>query len=173
MAAKKKAVNKKTKRAAQTSPKKKARPGKKTAARSVARASQLAAAKVQLAAERGGGIRHYAWRCDHYRTLQEFWPFYLHEHSSARNRLLHFMGSTLGLIIFAVALGLGNYVLIVPALVSGYAFAWFGHFFIEKNRPATFKYPLKSFISDWRMWYTMLTGRISAELKHFGIESRP
>lgn len=173
MAVKKKAVKKKTKRAAKTSPKKKARSGKTTAAGSVARASQLAAAKVQLAAERGGGIRHYAWRRDHYRTLQEFWPFYLHEHSSARNRLLHFIGSTLGLIIFAVALGLKSYLLIIPALISGYAFAWFGHFFIEKNRPATFKYPFKSFISDWRMWYTILTRRIGAELKRFGIESRP
>ncbi|MFZ5630678.1 MAG: Mpo1-like protein [Spirochaetota bacterium] len=118
-------------------------------------------------------MRHYAWRRDHYRTLQEFWPFYLHEHSSVRNRLLHFVGSTLGLFVFAIAVGISNYVLVIPALVSGYAFAWFGHFFIEKNRPATFKYPLKSFISDWRMWYTMLTGRIAAELRKFGIESRP
>jgi hypothetical protein len=87
--------------------------------------------------------------------------------------MLHFAGSTVGLIIFALALVLGYYLLIVPALVSGYAFAWFGHFFIEKNRPATFKYPVKSFLSDWRMWYAMLTGRIQAELKKFGIESRP
>lgn len=169
MAAKKKVTKKKPVRKAKT------RSRKNSAARTVSAAAQRAAENVQLAAARSsaGSIKHYAWRRDHYHTLREFWPFYLHEHSSARNRLLHFVGSTLGLIIFAVALGLSNYVLIIPALVSGYAFAWFGHFFIEKNRPATFKYPLKSFISDWRMWYTMLTGRITAELKKFGIESLP
>lgn len=173
MAVRKKAAKKKTGRVKAAKPKKKVRAKKGAAGRTVARATQQATERVQLAAERTSGIRHYAWRRDHYTNLQEFWPFYLHEHSSARNRLLHFIGSTLGLLIFAVALGLGNYVLIIPALVSGYAFAWFGHFFIEKNRPATFKYPLKSFISDWRMWYTMLTGRIAPELKKFGIESRP
>ncbi|GAB4439892.1 MAG: hypothetical protein OHK0011_22410 [Turneriella sp.] len=169
MKAKKKATKKKPAR------KVKSRSRKKIATKTVSAAVERAVDNVQLAARRsnGGSIRHYAWRRDHYQTLHEFWPFYLHEHSSARNRLLHFVGSTLGLIIFAVALGLGNYLLVIPALVSGYAFAWFGHFFIEKNRPATFKYPLKSFISDWRMWYTMLTGRITAELKRFSIESRP
>ena len=174
MAKKKQAVKKKPVRTAKARPKKKGKVSKSVGAKAVSRATQNAAGRVPLAAERsGGGIRHYAWRRDHYQTLQEFWPFYLHEHSSARNRLLHFVGSTLGLIIFAVALGLGNYVLVVPALVSGYGFAWFGHFFIENNRPATFKYPLKSFLSDWRMWYTMLTGRITTELRKFGIESRP
>lgn len=173
MAARKQAA-KKTTRTAKARPKKKGKVNKSTAARGVSGVARRAAEQVQLAAERsGGGIRHYAWRRDHYQTLQEFWPFYLHEHSSARNRMLHFVGSTLGLVIFAVALGLSNYVLVVPALVSGYAFAWFGHFFIENNRPATFKYPLKSFLSDWRMWYTMLTGRIAVELGKFGIESRP
>ncbi len=173
MAAKKQARKKQPKGQTKRSPKKKssARPGR--TAKVVATATQHAAESVRHATERSGGIRHYAWRRDHYNTLQEFWPFYLHEHSSARNRLLHFIGSSLGLIIFAVGLGLGNYVLVIPALISGYAFAWFGHFFIEKNRPATFRYPLKSFLSDWRMWFTMATGRIAAELKKHGIESRP
>ncbi|WP_053332262.1 DUF962 domain-containing protein [Turneriella parva] len=114
----------------------------------------------------------YAWERDNYETLKSFWPFYLHEHSRRSNRLLHFVGSTLALLLAAVGIGTGTYILMLFALISGYAFAWFGHFFIEKNRPATFKYPLKSFISDWRMWYAMLTGNIDRELKKFGIVSR-
>lgn len=114
----------------------------------------------------------YAWERDNYETLKAFWPFYLHEHSRRSNRLLHFVGSTLALVLAAVGIGTGTHILLLIALVSGYAFAWFGHFFIEKNRPATFKYPLKSFISDWRMWYAMLTGNINRELKKYGIVSR-
>ena len=114
----------------------------------------------------------YAWERDSYETLKAFWPFYLHEHSRRSNRLLHFVGSTLALVLAAVGIGTGTHILLLIALVSGYAFAWFGHFFIEKNRPATFKYPLKSFISDWRMWYAMLTGNINRELKKYGIVSR-
>lgn len=112
------------------------------------------------------------WRRERYNTLREFWPFYLHEHRYAVNRILHFTGSTLGLVIFVTAIAVGKLWLILPAFVSGYAFAWFGHFFIEKNRPATFTYPLKSFISDWRLWYVVLTGRVYGELKKFGIESK-
>jgi hypothetical protein len=114
----------------------------------------------------------HAWQRENYETLKAFWPFYLHEHSRATNRRLHFVGSTLGLALAAVAIGTNTYPLLIAALVSGYAFAWFGHFFIEKNRPATFKYPLKSFISDWRMWYSMLTGKIGGELRKYGIQSR-
>jgi len=55
------------------------------------------------------------------------------------------------------------------ALISGYAFAWVSHFFIEKNRPATFTYPLWSLIGDWKMWAFMLTGRLDAELKRLNI----
>jgi hypothetical protein len=112
------------------------------------------------------------WKRERYNTLREFWPFYLHEHRYAVNRTLHFVGSTLGLAIFVTAIGTGKLWLILPAFVSGYAFAWVGHFFIEKNRPATFTYPLKSFISDWRLWYVTLTGRARSELKKFGIESK-
>ena len=112
------------------------------------------------------------WKRSHYKTLKEFWPFYLHEHSVGLNRILHFIGSTLGLVILAIAIGTRKYWLIAPALVSGYAFAWFGHFFLEKNRPATFKYPLKSFVSDWRMWYYILTGKVVKEMERYGIRSR-
>ncbi len=153
----------KPRKPAKASPKKRAA---RTASRSESRVSAPASAKFPA-----GGYT-YAWQRENYETLKAFWPFYLHEHSRATNRMLHFVGSTLGLVLAAVALGTGTYILLIGALVSGYAFAWFGHFFIEKNRPATFKYPLKSFISDWRMWYTMLTGKIGSELRKYGIASR-
>lgn len=91
------------------------------------------------------------------KTYQEFWPFYLREHSHALNRRLHFIGTTLGLALAAYGVFAGSYFLLLAALGCGYAFAWVGHFGVEKNRPATFKYPVWSLISDWRMWYLILT----------------
>lgn len=165
-------------------PKSKAKPKAKVKAKSKAKSNTKPKAKLRANARGAAkstvhthsgflapGYTH-AWQREKYETLKAFWPFYLHEHSRATNRRLHFVGSTLGLALAAVAIGTNTYPLLVAALVSGYAFAWFGHFFIEKNRPATFKYPLMSFISDWRMWYTMLTGKISSELRKYGIQSR-
>lgn len=86
------------------------------------------------------------------KTYKEFWPFYLKEHSKKETRIMHYIGSTIGfgcLIMLALTLEIKW---LFFGLLSGYAFAWVSHFFIEKNRPATFKYPLWSFISDWRMW---------------------
>lgn len=113
-----------------------------------------------------------AWQKERYQTLNEFWPFYLHEHAHAKNRLLHFIGTSCGLLFLIAAIVLQQYLLLLAALVSGYAFAWVGHFFIEKNRPATFTYPIKSFLSDWRMWFAMLTGRIQKEYQKYGIATR-
>lgn len=93
-------------------------------------------------------------------TLAEFYPYYLGEHANPTCRRLHFVGSSLGLLILAYALVTGTYWLIAVALVQGYAFAWVGHFFFEHNKPATFKYPLLSWRGDWLMWWHMLTGRI-------------
>ncbi|MCC6277903.1 MAG: DUF962 domain-containing protein [Oligoflexia bacterium] len=98
-------------------------------------------------------------------TYKEFWPFYVGEHSKPTNRLLHFIGTSIGfvcLINFVLTL---NPKWIGIGLIAGYAFAWIGHFVIEKNRPATFKYPFWSFISDWRMWFLMLTGRMNSEIQ--------
>ncbi|MEQ1438098.1 DUF962 domain-containing protein [Fontimonas sp. SYSU GA230001] len=95
-----------------------------------------------------------------YRTLDEFYPFYLGEHSNRTCRRLHFIGSSLGLAIMAYALATQTWALIAVALVQGYAWAWVGHFFFEHNKPATFKYPWLSFQGDWKMWWQMLTGKI-------------
>lgn len=101
-----------------------------------------------------------------------FWPFYLAEHSHKANRALHFLGSTFAIICVVNAIARPEPLWLIGALAGGYGFAWVGHFFIEKNRPATFKYPLKSFLGDWRMYYLTLTGKLDAEYVKFGIETR-
>jgi hypothetical protein len=93
-------------------------------------------------------------------SFTEFYPFYLDEHQNRACRRLHFLGTTLALAILVFSLATGRPWGIAAALVCGYAFAWVGHFFFEKNRPATFKHPFYSFLGDWVMWKDMLTGRI-------------
>ena len=95
-----------------------------------------------------------------YRSFAEFYPFYLSEHSNRTCRRLHFIGTTLGILFLAHAFSTLNFWWLLAGLVAGYAFAWAGHFFFEKNRPATFTHPLYSFMGDWVMWKDMLTGRI-------------
>ncbi|SEM41744.1 hypothetical protein SAMN05444354_116116 [Stigmatella aurantiaca] len=98
-------------------------------------------------------------------TYAEFWPFYLREHSKPVTRWLHFVGTSLGLGIATVAVRSGRGALIPAALVCAYGLAWVGHFGIEKNRPATFKYPLWSFISDFRMLGLMAVGQLGPHLE--------
>jgi hypothetical protein len=93
-------------------------------------------------------------------TYAEFWPFYLREHSDPTNRWFHFAGTTAVLLLGATALATANPWLVPLIPVAGYGPAWIGHFFIEKNRPASFKYPLWSLISDFRMYAWMWRGRI-------------
>ncbi|HMV76970.1 MAG TPA: DUF962 domain-containing protein [Leptospiraceae bacterium] len=105
-----------------------------------------------------------------YRTLAEFWPFYLSEHSNIWNRRLHFIGSTCALLSIFSVFYFQSALFLLLAPVSGYGFAWFGHFIIEKNRPATFKYPVKSFVSDWIMYFYTWTGKLDSELQKAGVE---
>lgn len=105
-------------------------------------------------------------------TYEAFWPFYLGEHSLAATRWVHFAGTTVALGLLVAAAVTATPWLLLGALVAGYAVAWVSHFFIEKNRPATFTYPLWSFVSDWRMWALMLTGRLGGELVKHGITPR-
>ncbi|HET7772265.1 MAG TPA: DUF962 domain-containing protein [Burkholderiaceae bacterium] len=95
-----------------------------------------------------------------YTSFAEFYPFYLSEHSNRTCRRLHFVGSSLALLIAAAGLWRGQPVYLLYALLCGYAFAWIGHFVFEKNKPASFKQPLYSFMGDWRMWFQILTGKI-------------
>lgn len=99
-----------------------------------------------------------------YQSFSEFYPFYLKEHSHPVCRALHYIGSTLVLVVLFYAIYSANYVYLWALPIIGYGFAWVGHFFVEKNRPATFTYPLYSFIADWVMLKDFLTGQLSKKL---------
>jgi hypothetical protein len=98
-------------------------------------------------------------------TYAEFWDFYVQEHSQPLTRTLHFVGTSLAilLLIWIGSRGAWNYFPL--CFVVGYAFAWISHFFVEHNKPATFKYPLWSFVSDYKMMWLMMTGRMNAEVE--------
>ena len=105
-------------------------------------------------------------------SYRDFWPHYLREHSRPATRGLHFFGSLLGLGLLVAAVALGQWRLLVGALLVGYGFAWFSHLAIEGNRPATFRHPWWSFVSDWRMLGLAMTGRLDAELRAAGLPTR-
>jgi hypothetical protein len=95
-------------------------------------------------------------------SFAEFYPYYLSEHQNRTCRMLHVVGSTLVLLELAALLTQqpsGLWWLVLP--LTGYGFAWVGHFFFEKNRPATFTYPLWSLMGDWVMFAQIMTGRLS------------
>ena len=98
------------------------------------------------------------------RNFREFWPYYLREHSQPRTRMLHYIGTSIvvGLAIFALLSGRLLWLLAIP--LAGYGFAWIAHFKVERNRPATFTYPLWSLAADFRMWWLWLTGKLQPEL---------
>ncbi len=97
-------------------------------------------------------------------SLEEFWPFYVSQHLNPVNRCLHFYGTTLGLILGLAAFLWRAPLLAVAALAAGYGFAWVGHFFYERNRPATFAYPLLSLRADLRMYGLTLRGKMDTEI---------
>jgi hypothetical protein len=102
---------------------------------------------------------------DRFRSFEEFWPFYVGEHSVPATRTLHFLGTTCGLSMIVLLISTGNWWYFPIGLVSSYGFAWFSHFFIEKNRPATFDYPLYSFMADFRMYGLMWRGKMTDEVE--------
>ncbi len=107
----------------------------------------------------------------------EFWDFYVREHSKPLTRLLHFIGTTLGIILLVFFIARGQWYFFPAFFIVGYAFAWFAHFVVEKNKPASFKYPAWSFISDFRMMWYMATGRMGSEVsrvlgKNFNAETQ-
>jgi len=91
-----------------------------------------------------------------FRNFAEFYPYYLGEHANRTCRELHFVGSTLAAASILALLLTGNAWWLLSALLSGYIFAWIGHFGFEKNRPATFRHPLYSLMGDWVMYWQML-----------------
>ena len=96
----------------------------------------------------------------HFGSFAEFYPYYLGEHQNRTCRRLHFVGSTVALVCLIQLIFTGNLWWLLGAAVSGYAFAWVGHFGFEKNRPATFRHPIYSLMGDWVMYRDIWTGKI-------------
>jgi hypothetical protein len=94
-------------------------------------------------------------------TFAEFYPFYLTEHSNRTCRRLHFVGTSLALVCLVTLIVTRDPLWFLYGLLCGYGFAWVGHFAFERNRPASFKQPLYSFMGDWKMWLQILTGKIA------------
>ena len=104
-------------------------------------------------------------------SFDEFLPYYVSQHSKPATRWFHFAGTHLG-----VASGIAGIVrrkprLIALAPVISYGLAWFSHFAIERNRPATFGHPLWSFRGDFKMLAMMYQGR-DAELTRIAIDAK-
>jgi hypothetical protein len=93
-------------------------------------------------------------------SFAEFYPWYLSEHRNPTCRRLHFIGSTLSLICLWALIWTRQPLFFVAGLAFGYGFAWIGHFGFEKNKPASFKRPLWSFMGDWRMYFDIWTGKV-------------
>jgi hypothetical protein len=98
-----------------------------------------------------------------YGSYEEFWPFYVSQHRAASTRWLHFVGTSLVILIAGIGLAVSpRWLLAMP--FAGYGFAWLAHFAFEKNRPATFTYPWWSLRGDFRMFRLMLLGRMGPEI---------
>ncbi len=98
-------------------------------------------------------------------TYQEFYFFYLSQHADETCRRLHYVGTTLVIAVFLYALFTLNFILLLALPVCGYFFAWVGHFGFEKNKPATFTYPLWSLRGDFHMYFDALMGRLAPKLE--------
>ncbi len=95
-----------------------------------------------------------------FKTFSEFYPYYLSEHQNLTCRRLHFIGSFAILLLIAFVIVTSQWILLWFIPLIGYGFAWIGHFFFEKNRPATFTYPFYSFLGDWVMFKDILFGKL-------------
>lgn len=94
-------------------------------------------------------------------SLEEFYPFYLSEHQNTTSRILHFIGTGLVILMIPASLLFHSVLMLLMIPVAGYGFAWVGHYFFEKNKPATFKYPFYSLASDFLMFFDLLSGKES------------
>jgi hypothetical protein len=102
-------------------------------------------------------------------SFADFWPYYLREHAKPETRALHYVGTSLLIVLIAAAVATSRWWLLALLPVAGYGFAWAAHFLVEKNRPATFTYPLWSLAGDLKMWAYWLTGRLGPELERAGV----
>ncbi|ORY96929.1 hypothetical protein BCR43DRAFT_492507 [Syncephalastrum racemosum] len=115
----------------------------------MANTSKIANPNYSLRSEPEGGFK----------TLESFYPYYLGEHCNVTNRRLHILGTTFSVLITLLAMARQKPKLLLVALLQGYGFAWVGHFMFEKNKPATFRYPIYSFLCDFKMWSEVVSGK--------------
>jgi hypothetical protein len=104
-----------------------------------------------------------------YTSFRDFWPHYLREHKRPATRRLHYAGTGLVLVLAAAAAASRDWRLLAAVPIAGYGFAWLSHALVERNRPATFTYPLWSLAADFRMAWLWATGRLDPELKQAGV----
>ena len=104
-------------------------------------------------------------------SYRAFWPYYLREHAQPRTRGIHLFGTGLVLLCALAGFVMGRWEFFVLMPIAGYGPAWIAHFFVEKNRPATFRYPLWSLLSDFRMFFMWIIGALPQELRRAGIGS--
>lgn len=104
-----------------------------------------------------------------FRTYDEFWPFYVSQHSKAATRRWHFVGTGAVIVCIILAVAVNAWFLLLAPII-GYGLAWFSHFFIEGNKPATFGHPLWSLRADFHMFGLMLTGRMDDEIRRLEAE---
>jgi hypothetical protein len=97
-----------------------------------------------------------------FKSFSDFYPYYLREHSNITCRKLHFVGTCGVLALLILFFFTGNLMVLAALPVVGYGFSWIGHFGFEKNRPATFKHPYYSLLGDFRLFWDILTGRVTA-----------
>ena len=117
-------------------------------------------------------IRQYEQH-EHFQSFLEFWPYYVREHGRPGTRRLHFTGTLLALLCLILAIALRQPWWLLAAPVLGYGSAWIGHLFVERNRPATFRYPWWSLRGDLRMFWLTLTRRMGRELRAVGPSHKP
>ena len=91
-----------------------------------------------------------------FNSFKEFYPYYLEEHSKPATKLLHFIGTAISIGMLSRMVQTADPIYFLYALLAGYGFAWAAHFFIEKNKPATFSYPIYSLIGDYKMFWEIL-----------------
>jgi hypothetical protein len=104
-----------------------------------------------------------------FRTYADFWPFYLGEHAKASTRAIHYVGTIAATVALIAAIATQNWWGLIAVPFFGYGPAWYAHFFVEKNKPATFEAPFWSLISDYRMCGLWLSGRLGHELMKYQI----
>lgn len=104
-------------------------------------------------------------------TYAEFWPYYLREHAQPATRAWHYVGTVVAIIVLVSILLSGRWMFLPLVLISGYFFAWISHGLIERNKPATFTYPLWSLGSDFKMFFHFVTGTMGRELEKAGVSA--